>query len=145
MHRPRATRRADGKRHGDQPAGQRHQGAGELGAAHHVLAHGLPVRRRAYHNAAGRLLFSTDDEEFWRDVGPPLCLRHGHLLEALTLPPHEVSLEAGRATSAHLTSYGVESSSTTGAGDGSTSSSAPTACTPHCYVPSSPVNRAPLS
>ena len=78
----------------------------ELGAADHVVAHGEPVRRRAYHNAAGRLLFSTDDEEFWRDVGPPLCVRRGHLLEALSLPSEGVVLETGTATSAEPSSDG---------------------------------------
>ena len=80
----------------------------ELGAADHVVAHGVPVRRRAYHNGAGRLLFSVDDEEFWRGVGPPVCLRHRRLLEALTMPAHGVTLEIGRATAARLTSSGVE-------------------------------------
>lgn len=80
----------------------------ELGAADHVVAHGVPLRRREYRNGAGRLLFSVEDEEFWRGVGPPVCLRHGYLLEALELPVHRVTREIRTAIAARLTSGGVE-------------------------------------
>ena len=80
----------------------------ELGAADPVVARGVPVRRRAYHNGAGRLLFAVDDEEFWRGVGPPVCTRHGRLLEALALPAEGVAFEVGTATTAESTPDGVE-------------------------------------
>ena len=55
----------------------------DLGVGDQVAAAGVPVRRREYRNGAGRLLFETDDAAFWRGVGSPLCVRHGHLLHAL--------------------------------------------------------------
>jgi len=54
-----------------------------LGVAEQVASAGVPVRRREYRNGADRLLFETQDADFWRGVGAPLCVRHGHLLRAL--------------------------------------------------------------
>ena len=51
-----------------------------------ALASGLPVVRREYRNHKDRLLFETDDAEFWRGVAAPVCMRHGYLLEALRSP-----------------------------------------------------------
>ena len=58
----------------------------ELDVPREALAGGVPVRRREYRNGKGRLLFAVDDQLFWREVAPPVCLRHGDLLEALALP-----------------------------------------------------------
>lgn len=55
----------------------------ELGVVDDVVERGLPVRRREYRNGKGRLLFGTDDADFWRGVGSPACVRRGYLLEAL--------------------------------------------------------------
>lgn len=79
----------------------------ELGVPAGALARGEPVRRREYRNGRGRLLFAVDDARFWREVAPPVCLRHGDLLEALTLPDG-VSVERACATTARPTSDGVE-------------------------------------
>jgi 2-polyprenyl-6-methoxyphenol hydroxylase-like FAD-dependent oxidoreductase len=79
----------------------------ELGVPDQALASGLPVRRREYRNGRGRLLFAVDDERFWRDVGRPVCVRHGDLLDGLALP-EEVTLEHARALAARLTPAGIE-------------------------------------
>lgn len=57
-----------------------------LGVGDEVSSHGVPLLRREYRNSRGRVLFSVDDAEFWRGVGSPMCLRHGHLLRALEEP-----------------------------------------------------------
>ncbi len=79
----------------------------ELGVADEVLASCVPVRRREYRNGRGRLLFAVDDARFWSDVAPPVCLRHGDLLDALVLPD-EVKVEHTRAVGARPTRAGVE-------------------------------------
>ncbi len=79
----------------------------ELGVPDQALASGVPVRRREYRNGRGRLLFAVDDDRFWRDVGRPVCLRHGDLLDALALPGAAV-LEHARAVAARPTPAGVE-------------------------------------
>ena len=74
----------------------------ELGVPDQALASGVPVRRREYRNARGRLLFAVDDERFWRDVGRPVCVRHGDLLEALALPAAATArARTGRGRSTH--------------------------------------------
>jgi 2-polyprenyl-6-methoxyphenol hydroxylase-like FAD-dependent oxidoreductase len=78
-----------------------------LGVDDEVLALGVPVLRREYRDAAGKLLFEVDDETFWRGVGPPVCLRHGHLLRALR-PPAPVVWQRGRAVAATPVPSGVE-------------------------------------
>lgn len=79
----------------------------ELGVPAAALARGVPVRRREYRNGSGRLLFAVDDEDFWREVAPPVCLRHGDLLEALALPG-SATLQHVRALAARPTAAGVE-------------------------------------
>ena len=79
----------------------------ELGVPDQALASGVPVRRREYRNGRGRLLFAVDDDRFWRDVGRPVCVRHGDLLDALALP-EAATLEHARAVAARPTPAGVE-------------------------------------
>lgn len=79
----------------------------ELGVPDHALASGVPVRRREYRNGRGRLLFAVNDERFWRDLGRPVCMRHGNLLDALALP-ETASIEYAQAAFARLTPTGVE-------------------------------------
>jgi 2-polyprenyl-6-methoxyphenol hydroxylase-like FAD-dependent oxidoreductase len=79
----------------------------ELGVPDQALTSGMPVRRREYRNGRGRLLFAVDDEHFWRDVGRPVCVRHGDLLEALALP-EAATLEHAQAMAARPTPAGVE-------------------------------------
>ena len=79
----------------------------ELGVPEEALAGGVPVRRREYRNGRGRLLFTVDEDRFWRDVGRSVCVRHGDLLHALALPPGAV-LEHGKAVAARPTPAGVE-------------------------------------
>jgi 2-polyprenyl-6-methoxyphenol hydroxylase-like FAD-dependent oxidoreductase len=79
----------------------------ELGVLDQALARGVPVRRREYRNRRGRLLFATDDDHFWRDVGRPVCVRHGDLLDALALP-EAASLEHAQAVAARPTPAGAE-------------------------------------
>lgn len=79
----------------------------ELGVPDPALASGVPVRRREYRNGRGRLLFAVDDERFWRDVGRPVCVRHGDLLDALALP-EAATLEHAQAVAARPTPAGVE-------------------------------------
>ena len=74
----------------------------ELGVTDQALAGGVPVRRREYRNRRGRLLFTVDDDRFWRDVGRPVCVRHGDLLDALALP-EAATLEHARAVAARPT------------------------------------------
>ena len=79
----------------------------ELGVPDQALASGVPVRRREYRNARGRLLFKVDEDRYWRGVGRPVCLRHGDLLHALALPVAAL-LEHARAVTARPTPAGVE-------------------------------------
>jgi 2-polyprenyl-6-methoxyphenol hydroxylase-like FAD-dependent oxidoreductase len=79
----------------------------DLGVHDQALASGVPVRRREYRNVRGRLLFAIDDDGFWRDVGQPVCVRHGDLLDALALP-EVATLEHAQAVAARLTTGGVE-------------------------------------
>jgi 2-polyprenyl-6-methoxyphenol hydroxylase-like FAD-dependent oxidoreductase/SAM-dependent methyltransferase len=80
---------------------------GELGVPTEALARGVPVRRREYRNGGGRLLFAVDDARFWREVAPPVCLRHGDLLAALPLP-EGITLEHAHAMTARPTPTDVE-------------------------------------
>lgn len=79
----------------------------ELGVADRALAGGVPVRRREYRNRRGRLLFAVDDHRFWCDVGRPVCMRHGDLLDALALPEAAIP-EHARAVAARPTATGVD-------------------------------------
>lgn len=80
---------------------------GELGVPTEALARGIPVRRREYRNRGGRLLFAVDDARFWQDVAPPVCLRHGDLLEALAVPA-VATMHYARAVAARPAPAGVE-------------------------------------
>ena len=62
-----------------------------LGLADEVVDRGMRIRRREYRNQAGRLLFSVDEEAFWGEVGPSLCLRRGDLLEVLRASTPDVT------------------------------------------------------
>lgn len=79
----------------------------ELDVPDEALASGVPVRRREYRNGRGRLLFAVDDDRFWRDVGRPVCVRHGDLLAALTLP-EAASLEHTQAVAVRPTPTGAD-------------------------------------
>lgn len=79
----------------------------ELGVPDQAFADGVPVRRREYRNGRGRLLFTVNDERFWRDVGRPVCVRHGDVLDALTLPD-AATLECECAVAVRPTSDGAE-------------------------------------
>lgn len=80
----------------------------ELGVAEQVVRRGVPVHRREYRNARGRLLFAVDDAAFWRGVGTPVCVRHGYLLQALAPPPPTVVLHGTRVVAVQPRSAGVE-------------------------------------
>ena len=80
---------------------------GELGVPGEALADGVSVDRREYRNDRNRLLFAVAEDRFWRDVAPPVCLRHGDLLDALALPT-KVTLRHARAVAARPTPTGVE-------------------------------------
>lgn len=54
-----------------------------LGLADEVVQRGMRIRRREYRNQVGRLLFAVDEEAFWGEVGPSVCLRRGDLLDIL--------------------------------------------------------------
>ena len=48
-----------------------------------IVGRGVPIRRREYRNARGRLLFAVDEAEFWGDAVTSVCVRRSHLLELL--------------------------------------------------------------
>jgi 2-polyprenyl-6-methoxyphenol hydroxylase-like FAD-dependent oxidoreductase len=62
-----------------------------LGLADEVVDRGMRIRRREYRNKAGRLLFAIDEEAFWGEVGPSVCLRRGDLLDVLRASTAEVT------------------------------------------------------
>jgi 2-polyprenyl-6-methoxyphenol hydroxylase-like FAD-dependent oxidoreductase len=62
-----------------------------LGLADEVVDRGRRIRRREYRNKAGRLLFAVDEEAFWGEVGPSVCLRRGDLLDVLRASTPEVT------------------------------------------------------
>jgi 2-polyprenyl-6-methoxyphenol hydroxylase-like FAD-dependent oxidoreductase len=55
---------------------------GDLGLGEDLARCGVPVRRREYHNAGGRLLFAVDEAAFWGGQGSR-CVRRGELLQLL--------------------------------------------------------------
>ena len=59
--------------------------------AEEVVDRGARIRRREYRNQAGRLLFAVDEEAFWGQVGPSVCLRRGDLLDVLRASLPEVT------------------------------------------------------
>jgi 2-polyprenyl-6-methoxyphenol hydroxylase-like FAD-dependent oxidoreductase len=54
-----------------------------LGVADQVLAAGIPVTRREYRTARGRLLFALAESSYWAGVAPSVCVRPGLVLDAL--------------------------------------------------------------
>ena len=62
-----------------------------LGLAEEVVDRGARIRRREYRNRTGRLLFAVDEEAFWGQVGPSVCLRRGDLLDVLRASLPEVT------------------------------------------------------
>jgi 2-polyprenyl-6-methoxyphenol hydroxylase-like FAD-dependent oxidoreductase len=62
-----------------------------LGLAEEVVDRGMRIRRREYRNRTGRLLFAVDEEGFWGQVGPSVCLRRGDLLDVLRASIPEVT------------------------------------------------------
>jgi len=62
-----------------------------LGLAEEVVDRGVRIRRREYRNKTGRLLFAVDEEAFWGEVGPSVCLRRGDLLDVLRASTPEVT------------------------------------------------------
>jgi 2-polyprenyl-6-methoxyphenol hydroxylase-like FAD-dependent oxidoreductase len=80
-----------------------------LGMADDLSGLGLPISRREYRNARGRLLFSVNENEFWGEAAKPRCVRRSDLLERLGrgLPAGTVRPNC-RVTSVRPTSQGVE-------------------------------------
>jgi 2-polyprenyl-6-methoxyphenol hydroxylase-like FAD-dependent oxidoreductase len=68
-----------------------------LGLAEKVVDRGVRIRRREYRNRTGRLLFAVDEEAFWGQVGPSVCLRRGDLLDVLRASTPEVPPRWGTA------------------------------------------------
>jgi 2-polyprenyl-6-methoxyphenol hydroxylase-like FAD-dependent oxidoreductase len=62
-----------------------------LGLAEEAVDRGMRIRRREYRNQAGRLLFAVDEEAYWGQVGPSVCLRRGDLLDVLRASIPEVT------------------------------------------------------
>jgi 2-polyprenyl-6-methoxyphenol hydroxylase-like FAD-dependent oxidoreductase len=88
-----------------------------LGLADEVVDRGMRIRRREYRNQAGRLLFSVDEEAFWGEVGPSVCLRRGDLLEALQASTPEVTPRWDTPLAgAELVDQGVRGAAGVGAG-----------------------------
>jgi 2-polyprenyl-6-methoxyphenol hydroxylase-like FAD-dependent oxidoreductase len=86
-----------------------------LGVADHVIERGMRIRRREYRNATGRLLFSINEETFWGQMGPSICLRRGDLLRILHQhTPHVTPRWATTVTSAQPITGGVHVTLNTG-------------------------------
>ena len=56
---------------------------GRLGAAEEVLAAGVPVARREYRTAGGRVMFAVDEARFWSGTAVSVCARHQVVTDAL--------------------------------------------------------------
>jgi 2-polyprenyl-6-methoxyphenol hydroxylase-like FAD-dependent oxidoreductase len=54
----------------------------QIGIGDALAQRGVPIRRREYRNARGRLLFAVDEASFWGDVSS-VCIRRGHLIDLL--------------------------------------------------------------
>jgi 2-polyprenyl-6-methoxyphenol hydroxylase-like FAD-dependent oxidoreductase len=54
-----------------------------LDPGHDITRRGMPIRRREYRNAEGRLLFAVDEAAFWGDTVTSRCVRRGDLLHVL--------------------------------------------------------------
>jgi 2-polyprenyl-6-methoxyphenol hydroxylase-like FAD-dependent oxidoreductase len=80
-----------------------------LGLADAVSGLGLPIRRREYRDARGRLLFSVDEADFWGDAAIPRCIRRSDLLHLLGSDLPAGSVRHGRrVNSVRATSHGLE-------------------------------------
>jgi 2-polyprenyl-6-methoxyphenol hydroxylase-like FAD-dependent oxidoreductase len=54
-----------------------------LGVDDAVVDKGVPIRRREYRNAKGKLLFAVDEAAFWDGLTSSVCLRRADLLAVL--------------------------------------------------------------
>jgi 2-polyprenyl-6-methoxyphenol hydroxylase-like FAD-dependent oxidoreductase len=80
-----------------------------LGLADGVSGLGLPIRRREYRNARGRLLFSVDEADFWGEAATPRCLHRSDLLGLLGRGLPAGSVRQNRTVnSLRPTSHGLE-------------------------------------
>jgi 2-polyprenyl-6-methoxyphenol hydroxylase-like FAD-dependent oxidoreductase len=68
----------------------------QLGIADALAQRGVPIRRREYRNAKGRLLFAVDEAAFWGDVSS-VCVRRGHLIDMLLRDVPTEALRLGTA------------------------------------------------
>jgi len=55
----------------------------ELGVGDGLKERGVPIRRRAYHNARGRLLFAVDEAGFWGPDAASMCAFRGDVVSLL--------------------------------------------------------------
>jgi 2-polyprenyl-6-methoxyphenol hydroxylase-like FAD-dependent oxidoreductase len=80
-----------------------------LGLAGGVTDLGVPIHRREYRNARGRLLFAVNEDEFWGEAATPRCVRRSDLLDLLgrSLPAGTVRQDC-MVTSVRPTSQGIE-------------------------------------
>ena len=80
-----------------------------LGLAGGVTGLGVPIHRREYRNARGRLLFAMNEDEFWGEAATPRCVRRSDLLDLLkrSLPAGTVRQDC-TVTSVRPASRGVE-------------------------------------
>ena len=54
-----------------------------LESGNDITRRGMPIRRREYRNAKGRLLFAVDEDAFWGKAVTSRCVRRGDLLDLL--------------------------------------------------------------
>ncbi|MGH8773795.1 MAG: FAD-dependent monooxygenase [Jiangellaceae bacterium] len=54
-----------------------------LGVGDELAERGVPIRRREYRNAKGRLLFAVDESAFWGTSVSSVCVRRSDLLDLL--------------------------------------------------------------
>ncbi|MGE7991355.1 FAD-dependent monooxygenase [Pseudomonas sp. NPDC089554] len=66
-----------------------------LGLAEDVTRLGMPVRRREYRTASGRLLFQVDEDAFWGESMRPHAMLRGDLLRMLGSGLEETSILRG--------------------------------------------------
>jgi 2-polyprenyl-6-methoxyphenol hydroxylase-like FAD-dependent oxidoreductase len=57
-----------------------------------ITRRGMPIQRREYRNAKGRLLFAVDEAAFWANTVTSRCVRRGDLLDLLRAgaPPESI-------------------------------------------------------
>jgi len=85
------------------------QALGAAGVADGLSGLGVPVRRREYRSAKGRLLFAVDEDAFWGSAARSRCVRRGDLLDLLAagLPAGTIRWDAP-VTAIRQTTAGVE-------------------------------------